>query len=538
MTLRAVLPFAAVALAALTLPGPTDAAQRGQSPVEKRDEYAVAPNAGPPVLALVSLLDQRVTIYDANGPILHAPVSSGQTGLDTPVGIYSILQKEAEHYSNRYDDAAMPHMERITWSGVALHGGALPGYAASHGCVRLPYNFAERLFGLTKLGMRVIISRYDVAPVAITHPLLFKPTPLREGTGLVTKTAFGLTSPQQANETRAAQLQAIKAAKTAEADEAEKKAVPLRAVAKERSAASATALKALRSAERARKNAGDDLADAEKDLTRAKSPKATERAQAAKDKAQVKVTETQAKLDAVKTQYQPQIDAYDQAMAAVKAVEAEKAAAIAEAHDAQRKMSPVSVFVSLKTQKLYVRQAFEPVFEAPITIRDPNKPIGTHIYTAVDYADGGHEMRWNVVSIGGRRADDAQVDDVVYDEYERPRHHRTPARSGGPTPTNVGAASAALDRITVPQDAVERISELVLPGSSVIVSDEEASKETGKQTDFIVLISSEPQGGIKSRPRQDPYYDDYYGEYGGYYDSPRGRNRRGPFGGGGFFRFW
>jgi hypothetical protein len=538
MSLRAVLPVAVVAIAALALAGPTDAAQRGQSPVEKRDEYAVPPNAGPPVLALVSLLDQRVTIYDANGPILHSPVSSGQTGLDTPVGIYSVLQKEAEHYSNKYDDAAMPHMERITWSGVALHGGALPGYAASHGCVRLPYNFAERLFGLTKLGMRVIVSRYDVSPSVITHPLLFKPAPLSEGTGLVTKTAFGLTSPQQVNEARATQLQAIIDTKKAAADEAEKKAVPLRAVAKEKTAAGATALKALKSAERARKNAGDNLADAEKALTRAKTPKATDRAQAAKDKAQAKVTETQAKLDAVRTQYQPQIDAYEQATAAVKAVEAEKAALIAEAHDARRKMSPVSVFISLKTQKLYVRQAFEPVFEVPVTIKDPNRPIGTHTYTAVDYAEGGHEMRWNVVSIGGRRANDEQVDDVVYDEYERPRRHRAPARSSGPTPTDVGAASAALDRITIPQDAVERISELVLPGSSLIVSDEEASKETGQQTDFIVLISSEPQGGIQSRPRQDPYYDDYYGEYGGYYDNPRNRNRRGPFGGRGLFGFW
>src|SRR5207237_9387862 len=102
----------------------------------------------------------------------------------------------------------------------------------------------------------------------------------------------------------------------------------------------------------------------------------------------------------------------------------------------------------------------------------------------------GREMRWNVVSIGGRHSDDADVDDVVYDEYERPRHHRAPSRSSGPTPTDAGAASAALDRITIPQDAVERISELVLPGSSLIVWDEEASKETGKQTDFIVLISS------------------------------------------------
>ena len=139
------------------------------------DAVAQGRVAGPPVLAVVALKEQRVTIYDAEGPILRAPISSGQTGLETPVGVFSILQKEAEHYSNRYDDAAMPFMERITWSGIALHAGALPGHPASHGCIRLPYGFAEKLFGLTKLGMRVVVTRNDVAPVAISHPALLNP---------------------------------------------------------------------------------------------------------------------------------------------------------------------------------------------------------------------------------------------------------------------------------------------------------------------------------------------------------------------------
>ena len=185
----AVLPFAAAAALAALGP-PTRPPPRSKQRAEKKDAYAVTTREpGEPVLALVSLDDQRVTIYDADGPILRAPVSSGQTGLETPVGIYAVLQKEAEHYSNVYDDAAMPHMERITWSGVALHGGALPGYPASHGCVRMPYKFAERLFGLTHVGMRVIVARNDVTPVSISHPLLFKRTPYRAGSGLVTKAA-------------------------------------------------------------------------------------------------------------------------------------------------------------------------------------------------------------------------------------------------------------------------------------------------------------------------------------------------------------
>ena len=130
-----------------------------------------------PVLAVVSLQKQRITVYDPQGWILRAPVSSGQRGRETPAGVFSVIQKEAEHYSNLYDDAFMPHMQRLTWSGIALHGGVLPGYAASHGCVRMPFDFAEQLFDLTELGLRVIVAPTDPTPLDIAHPLLFKPKP-------------------------------------------------------------------------------------------------------------------------------------------------------------------------------------------------------------------------------------------------------------------------------------------------------------------------------------------------------------------------
>ena len=133
-------------------------------------EFIQSRAAGEPIMAIVSLRDQRITVYDADGWILRAPVSSGQKGRETPAGIFSVIQKEAEHYSNLYDDAYMPHMQRITWSGIALHGGALPGYPASHGCVRMPFDFAARLFDATRLGMRVIVAPTDVAPVEISPP--------------------------------------------------------------------------------------------------------------------------------------------------------------------------------------------------------------------------------------------------------------------------------------------------------------------------------------------------------------------------------
>src|SRR5439155_14617690 len=167
------LALAAVA-ALIVAPDPAGAASRHA----ERAVEAVAPRkAGAPIMAIVSLKSQQVTIYDAEGWILRAPVSSGQKGRETPAGVFSVIQKDADHHSNLYDDASMPHMQRITWSGIALHGGPLPGHPASHGCVRMPYGFAERLFDATRLGMRVIVAPGDVAPVEIAHPALFLPKP-------------------------------------------------------------------------------------------------------------------------------------------------------------------------------------------------------------------------------------------------------------------------------------------------------------------------------------------------------------------------
>lgn len=112
----------------------------------KSKEPAVAERAAQgPLVINVSLSRQRLTVYDANGPIASSPVSSGRVGYATPTGVFTILQKRRMHYSNLYDSAPMPNMQRLTWSGVALHAGALPGYPASHGCIRLPHGFSKSL---------------------------------------------------------------------------------------------------------------------------------------------------------------------------------------------------------------------------------------------------------------------------------------------------------------------------------------------------------------------------------------------------------
>src|SRR5712672_3599386 len=161
---------AMAALTALT----ADAAARQERPAPPTE--ATAPrDAGEPIMAIVSIKTQQVTFYDAEGWILRAPVSTGITGRETPAGIFAVIEKDKDHRSTLYDDAWMPNMQRITWNGIALHGGPLPGYAASHGCVRMPFGFAEKLFDKTRIGMRVIISPDDAAPAEFSHTALFVP---------------------------------------------------------------------------------------------------------------------------------------------------------------------------------------------------------------------------------------------------------------------------------------------------------------------------------------------------------------------------
>jgi lipoprotein-anchoring transpeptidase ErfK/SrfK len=126
----------ATAVAALAAVAPAYAASNQARPAAPSQETA-AREAGEPIMAVVSIKSQKVTIYDADGWILRAPVSTGIAGRETPVGVFSVVEKDKDHHSNLYDDASMPNMQRLTWSGIAMHGGPLPGHAASHGaCCR------------------------------------------------------------------------------------------------------------------------------------------------------------------------------------------------------------------------------------------------------------------------------------------------------------------------------------------------------------------------------------------------------------------
>src|SRR6516162_5099034 len=129
-------------------------------------------NPQAPLVIAVSIGRQQVKIYDANGFFAAAPVSTGMPGHPTPMGVFSVIQKHKFHHSNIYSGAPMPFMQRITWSGVAIHAGVLPGHPASHGCIRMPMSFAVKMWNWTKMGARVIITPGYVTPASFSHPLL------------------------------------------------------------------------------------------------------------------------------------------------------------------------------------------------------------------------------------------------------------------------------------------------------------------------------------------------------------------------------
>ena len=429
----ALMALAAEVLAAQASPRPTK-------------EAAAPRKAGEPIMAIVSIKSQQVTFYDAEGWILRAPVSTGSEGRETPAGVFAVVEKKKDHRSNMYDDAWMPNMHRITWNGIALHGGPLPGYAASHGCVRLPFGFAEKLFAKTYVGMRVIVAPDDTAPIEFSHSALFIPN----------SEAIAAASAQAERLAREA------AAAARAADEAKKAAATAT-----RETASLVNLKSLKS------RVDGELRSAEKALAAAKTDQARAVAEDWRRKAGAKVSEVAMQLDTVTADAKLKLDVAAAAEDAAKAAETKKVTAAKIAGEAKLAVEPVSLYISRATQKLYVRRPtrkpvpdggeyFDASIEVPVTIQNPEKRIGTHIFTAVARNDRG--LRWTAITI-----DDANN------------------------------AKEALDRITIPQDVLNRIAPTALPRSSIIVSDEPLSAETNYRTEFVAVLNNHPQGGFSTR---------------------------------------
>jgi lipoprotein-anchoring transpeptidase ErfK/SrfK len=424
-----------------------DTAAREVRRAQTREE--VAPRqSGEPVMAIVSIKSQQVTFYDADGWVLRAPVSTGTSEYETPAGVFAIVQKKKDHRSNMYDDAWMPHMQRITWNGIALHGGPLPGYAASHGCVRLPFGFAERLFERTRIGMRVIIAPDDAAPVPFSHPALLVPN------------AEALAAARA----RAEPL-VLQAAEAARAEDEAKRAAAVAA----REAATFTA--SLRKLELSKRRADAELASADKALTAARTDQAKMQVEGLRRRA----AELGRLFDAGSAEAKQKLEASNAAKDAAEAAEVKKADTARAAGQANLSLEPVSIYISRATQKLYVRRAtrkavrdggevFDASIEVPVKIRNPGTPIGTHVFTAM--AREGENLRWSAVTIDD--GDDAK---------------------------------SALDRITIPQEVLDRVAPTALPRSSIIVSDEPLSSETNYRTEFVAVLSNHPQGGFVTRDR-------------------------------------
>ena len=379
-----------------------------------------APTPTGPHVLVVSIKSQRAALY-ANGKlVMESPISSGMPTQPTPTGIFSVIQKNRHHRSNIYSGAPMPYMQRLTWSGIALHQGALPGRPASHGCVRLPEQFANYLWRTTKLGARVVISREDTEPYDIAHAKLFqpKPAPTVETTPPLRRT-LDTTTPTLVR----------------------------------------TAGMAMVETDASARHMNDEVTAA-----------------AAVEAAKENVT---ASLSPEKTDIpEPIIDSFAQSLQAK-----------------QKKLAPngpISVFISRKEKQLFVRQGFVPLFTAPISFKDEKAIFGTHVLTAYDKGDDSKQLRWVAVTLPAELPHVEKPKTTFrIDEFGRriavPVKQKPKADVKAAEVHPVPSIASVLDRIDIPQDVVDRVSEYIAAGASLIISDHGLGTETGLHTDFIVV---------------------------------------------------
>jgi lipoprotein-anchoring transpeptidase ErfK/SrfK len=384
-------------------------AKAAQKPEQK--DFGPLPKG--PLQIVVSIADQHVTLYSNGSRVAQGPVSTGVPGRPTPTGVFSIIQKDRFHHSNLYSNAPMPFMERITWSGVALHEGPLPGYPASHGCIRLSHDFAARLWVVARLGVRVIVARNEVVPTEFAHPHLFDPRP-----------------------------------KPADPDPAK----PADAGAR-MSFAQAV---------------GSDAGGAKPADSGLGVPPV------AADRLRGSLEPVGPAAAAAPEQVKPAAGAESQDSAPPPAPP--KAPALAT----PKRTGNVAVFISRREKKLFVRQGFEPLFDMPIEIEHPEQPFGTHVFTALGLTEDGAHMRWNVMSIAAGLPR-PPVQSKIGASAKAQAVERTVVTYAPQTATQV------LDRIQIPQEAIDRIGEILSSGSSLVVSDQGLGEETGEGTDFIVL---------------------------------------------------
>ncbi|WLR93966.1 L,D-transpeptidase family protein [Shinella zoogloeoides] len=379
-----------------------------------------------PLQIMVSKDLQELKIYDGGVVVATSRVSTGKAGHSTPTGIFSILEKKRSHFSNIYDNAPMPFMQRLTWSGIALHASnSVPSYPASHGCVRLPNDFAKSLFGLTRRGGHVLITDREIAPQRIVHALLFKPSVVVPDTPLLFNAGL-----------RPALIEAGgKSVEVAMTDPKPSVLTPI-------------------------------VQRTEQDPIRILITRRGEREM---------LIDLQTLLTSL---------GYDAGVPdgrhGKQTVTAIRAFQLAEGLKEDGMVTPeLLAAVYAKAGKgtppngqILVRQKFKPVVEEPITIRDPHIALGTHFLLAREVDADKGKAEWYGVSM------DNQLSPA------------TLKRLGITTEADAAAPDAiarTLDRFDIPQDMRTRISSLMGEGASLSISDIGLGPETGDGTDFITV---------------------------------------------------
>ena len=375
--LRPIVPKrAARAIEVAALPGET---APGATPVEAPVE------TGPPepLLLTISLIEQKLNVYRGLELVETTKVSSGARGYETRTGVFSILEKKRYHHSNLYSNAPMPWMQRLTRSGTALHAGVVPNYPASHGCIRLPFSFAPKLFKITEVGANVVVAGHMPEPSVVEHPNLFHPA-VAQGDAPATASDDDAPPPLRMLVTRRTERDRLI---SVQERLAELGYLAPQTFTGKRGGATNTAIKEFQKA-----NGLPVTGEITDDLVK-------------------------------------------------------------DVHKATGKPEPPA-------GHLFVRQGYKRLFDVPVAVSNPAAPFGTYAFTAMHFAPDDAKAPWVGVTVEG------------------------------------GDASAALDRIEIPDEARDRISELLTPGATLIIAEtSEHSAILPQGDDFIISATEVPSSG-------------------------------------------
>jgi peptidoglycan hydrolase-like protein with peptidoglycan-binding domain len=384
-----------------------------------------------PLQIFVSKDTQTLVVYDGDQVVTTSDVSTGKRGHTTPSGIFSIIEKKKTHFSNLYDDAPMPWMQRITWSGVALHESKhVPRYPASHGCVRMPRAFAKELFSMTRRGFHVVITDREVAPHAVVDADLFVPRLAAPAADLLSDAEL---RPTVAGDTPIEVAMSETLPKLgAEAVAAMPKDVG--------------AVKILIS----RVTESQKMMDAQAMLAR--------------------LGYYDGPIDgALGTKTRDAIKAYQELHGQKPTGQLDEAFLIS-IHKVMNK-KPLTGWLS-------VRRNFKPIFDMPVDIANPEVALGTHFFNAMRVNPAQNKADWFAVSI---------------DNYIPAKTMKRLGITVAADATVDNAAEAAFKRITVPSDVRARIETMLGNGSSLTITDNGTESETGQGTDFITVTKPLPK---------------------------------------------